>query len=249
MQETWFNKIDDYLLNRLNETEQQAFQKEMSKNQALATAVQHQQKIIEGVESFGRDSFKTYLKEIHQDLIEAPKIQPTKTNNTRQIVFWMIAASILLLSIFWFVKPNGNKIEQLYAQHYHPYDLNTQSRNMDNATLWIEAQSFYTGKAYAKAFPLFESLLQEQATNVLAQLGAGICLLETNQPSKAIGYFDRIINSNDLLYKDQAQWYKGMAFLKLKDSETAKKIFEQLASKPSADHHQAAKKILQQLQK
>ncbi|MFK8105266.1 MAG: tol-pal system YbgF family protein [Saprospiraceae bacterium] len=251
MQDTWFNRIDDYLLNRLNKTEEQAFEIEMSKNQALATAVQQQQKIIEGIESYGRDAFKTYLKEIHQDVIETSKtspLLPAKKNNFRKIICWTIAAGMLLLSIFWFLKPKNNEIEKLYAQHYVPYDLKVQSRTGDTLTLWIEAKALYTKKTYAKALPLFKSLLEKQPTNILAQLGAGICLLEINEPVKAIRYFDRIINSNDLLYKDQAQWYKGMALLKLKDVEAAKAIFESLASTPSADHHKAAKEILQQLQ-
>ncbi len=252
MQETWFNKIDDYLLNRLNETEEQAFQKEMAENQALATAVQQQQKIIEGIEAHGRAAFKTYLKAIHQDVIETPKTPvslPAKTNNFRKIIFWIIAGGILLLSLLWFLKPNDHKIEQLYAQHYAPYELKMQSRDTDTDTLWIAAQALYKDKAYAKALPLFEALLEKQPTNILAQLGAGTCLLEINEPSKAIRYFDRILNSNDVLYKDQAQWYNGMAYLKLNDVEAAKKIFEALASTPSADHHDAAKAILQQLQK
>ena len=71
--------------------------------------------------------------------------------------------------------------------------------------------------------PVFLELLKEEPDNAEVQLAIGICQLELEQFENASQTFTSV---NNPLYKDQAQWYMAMTFLKQSDLTSARTILE-----------------------
>ena len=62
------NQIDRYLLNQMTPDEKEAFETELTKNDALANEVSRQREVIKDIEGIGRLELKSKLKEIHTEL-------------------------------------------------------------------------------------------------------------------------------------------------------------------------------------
>jgi tetratricopeptide (TPR) repeat protein len=60
--------------------------------------------------------------------------------------------------------------------------------------------------------------------NLLGKLYGGIALMELGSYEKAIENFKSIIEHNDNLFIDQAEWYMSLSYIKTNRIEDAKKI-------------------------
>jgi tetratricopeptide (TPR) repeat protein len=68
------------------------------------------------------------------------------------------------------------------------------------------------------------------AESTLSDFDAGIKSLKENQPTKAIAYFDKSINNQELTdyYRDAARWYKVVALAEMDKDDEAKTLLNQI---------------------
>jgi thioredoxin-like negative regulator of GroEL len=92
---------------------------------------------------------------------------------------------------------------------------------------------------------LFESYIQENPNDPQVQLYYGIALLETNQIQKSRSVFQKIIQGESL-WKEEAQWYLALLYLKTNQPEQVKTLLQQLSS--DNRNYSNAKKLLNQLE-
>jgi tetratricopeptide (TPR) repeat protein len=76
----------------------------------------------------------------------------------------------------------------------------------------------------------------------------GISNIETKNYDNSIKAFTTIINQNDNLYIEHAEWYLGLCYLKNNQKDKAIDQFVVVASNPDNFHRQEAKNILEKLQ-
>lgn len=240
------NLIDRYLLNLLTQEEKQAFEAQLDNDAALKAEMLKQKEVIENIEGIGRLELKSELQEIHK------KLNPDTNKSTpitRRLLFRIASAAIfvgLLSTGLWIIQQTPSNSE-LYSKNFEPFELSLVERS-GGAENYAQIQNLYSQGKYTQVIPLFEDALRgKDAKSSQILLGTGISYLETDDPSKAISYFQRILVNKDFNFEDEAQWYLGLTYLKLNDVVKAKSHLKILADDSAKDHHQAAKKLISRL--
>lgn len=245
--------IDDYIMDRLNKGDKSMFEAALSSNDVLNERFNDRKVILQGIEEYHAQVLKNKFKQIHNKAFNDIKSAEVKTTPTssRNLFPWIAAAVLiaaLIALLFW--KNNTStpaQPDELYASYFKAYELQLAQRNQGDEQL-LQLEQLYNDKQYEKAFPIFNSLINTNNPPSQLQLGAGISKLGLQQPAEALPYFEAIIKSNDLLYKDHATWYAALAYIKTKDLAKAKQLLTSLAKNKSADHHKEAVELLTKLQ-
>jgi tetratricopeptide (TPR) repeat protein len=235
--------IDDYLLNRLEGAELEAFEKQLTQDQALADEVAQHRKLMAAVDVLGDLSMKERVRKIHYTEMNRP--DPTQTpNKTRK---WAIVTVLVLLTAFglWtMLRPKQQAPAQLYAAYYEPYNLNFGSRSTESEQILAEAGGLYKSSNFAQALPLFEQALSTDPADSKARLALGICQLELGQYDQALAQFNGLMDANDPLFGEQAQWYAALTKLRQGDIAGCKALLEGVVSNKDSQFYEKAKELL-----
>jgi hypothetical protein len=118
---------------------------------------------------------------------------------------------------------------ELYLRYYSPYvaSFDTRAIRQEENNLFTEAVTFYKAGNYELALARFELIPQPDKPLCLPLL-KGICSMELRNYKRAIEQLDQI-DEKSCIYKESL-WYKGLCFLKIKDDENAKVVFNRLKS-------------------
>jgi tetratricopeptide (TPR) repeat protein len=170
----------------------------------------------------------------------APKAKLIKMNPVK----WMmgIAVSLLLLMGAWFgyqyASTNSSK---LYSEIYQPYNVNTD-RGMGDIKTHNMVPAF-KNENYAEVIKIFEAL---PATNNREKFLAAYSYHVTGSYQKSLTIFQQVLTynkqTNTRLYNDEAEFYSGLAYLKLNDSKPAFAIFKSIRSNPNHTFHERINK-------
>jgi len=229
--------IELYLSKRLEGAALEAFEAKMSSDADFKKEINTQALIHRGVNKFGQDEMRAKLKKIRaeiqqgksfeKDNVSAATVVPlNQKKRSRLILRWGAAAAIALLigASFYFIT-TLSKVSSLdlYAQYYSPYSDDIQVRNQGIDDVANRASTLYKDQKYAEALPLFLEILRAEPDNAEVQITLGICQLELERFEQANQTFSAVQNP---LFKDHAQWYLAMNFLKQSDMGNARTILE-----------------------
>lgn len=246
-------QIEEYLLGYLDQKDKALFEKALESDEALSLRLKEQQKFILGIEKHIDDVFLDELKVLHQKNFAseaAPIVEMTTPQDTarRRWLPILAAAATIALLIFAGIKFGSFSAtsESLFADNFRAYELNLSGRD-EADQMMVQVEELYEAKKYQEALPLFETLIKENENSSMLYLGSGITKLSLDQTEAALADFDRILQSDDLLFKDHAIWYTALTYLKMDDQVQAKAFLQQLADRSSADHHREAIDLLKKL--
>jgi hypothetical protein len=99
----------------------------------------------------------------------------------------------------------------------------------------------YSNQEYDKAIKSFDKVLQKNPNNLEANYYNGLANVSANKNTKALGYFNKVIKSNNK-YTDDAKWQKAQILLQQNNNTEAKAVLEDL--KKSAKYKEQAEKLL-----
>jgi len=162
-----------------------------------------------------------------------------KASSTRKIVRYSIAfvAGILLVFIgikgynFYRLSP-----ERLYLEQYNYFELTTARRDNEPGSSAIEKA--YVAKEYQKVIDL-----KKRATKISIgeHFVTGLSYLELDDPFDAIHSFSSVISqdkaSGKETYRDQAEFYLALAYLKNKDYDQALELMKNIHNDPRHLYH------------
>jgi len=184
----------------------------------------------------------------------------SKIENKSKIFFlpkkWLVAASIILLVGigFWFVKNSYfPSDEKLYTQNFELYRNIIQPIVRGENTNTIEYKAFvaYENKECHKAINLFNSSINSEADYI--RFYKAMCYLSLNKTSNAINLLLPIAtsetkNDSNKNFKEIANWYLGLAYLKNNEKNKAISQFSLIANHPDKSYKkEEASKILDYL--
>lgn len=224
--------IDQYLNKQLRGKALTAFESKMEADPVFRKEIETQAFIHRGANKFGEDEMRAKLKKIRAEVLKKDsgkakdKVVPlgSKKKKTRTILRWSMAATIALAlgaAVYLVATSRNISATELYASYYEPYAEEINVRNGDATTLANQASQLYKEGKYDAALPEFMKVLEAEPANAEVQLAIGISQLELNRFEKATQTFSAVTNP---LYKDQAQWYLAMTFLKQSDLGSAKTV-------------------------
>jgi tetratricopeptide (TPR) repeat protein len=162
--------------------------------------------------------------------------------------WWYAAASLLVLCAFAFtmVWQNGRKLsdDAIFSEFYNSANVIDQTRGGQDL---VEAVVRFQQKDFSEASLLFKSILEKDKSNIAAQFYYGISNIETKHYDNAINAFNTIINQNDNLYVEHAEWFLGLCYLKNNQHDKAVRQFKTVAVNPDNFHRQEAVALLKNI--
>ncbi len=167
-----------------------------------------------------------------------PKIIPIKP------VKWLmgIAASLFVFAAAWFTyQYSTTNSSKLYSEMYQPYNVNTD-RGIGDISTHNMVKEFQAGN-YSAVIKTFESL---PTSNSREKFLAAYAYHEVASYTRAIELLRQLLTYNDQtntrLYNDEAEFYLGLSFLKIKDAASAKVVFGAIKKNPDHTFHERVSK-------
>jgi len=241
--------IEKYFENSLTPKEQLVFNDLLQNDEAFKNEFIFEKDLKKVIAINQKENLKSTLQNFEKKLENNSKIffLPKK---------WLAAASIILLIGlgFWFVKntyfPSDEKI---YAQNFEPYRNIIQPIVRGEKINTIEYKAFvaYENNECHKAINLFNSSTNSEADYI--QFYKAMCYLSLNKTSNAINLLLPIATANtqentNKNFKEIANWYLGLAYLKNNEKQKAISQFSLIANHPEASYKkEKASKILSYL--
>ncbi len=242
--------IDRYLDGDLNDLELQTLEKELDSRQELRKELQLQREINAALAEKEVLDLRTQLKGIHRSLEPVPE-----RNMARKLVHSKLAriaaASVVLLIAIAVLTKNftGNHInyDRIFDKYYETYEpLNVRSGFGEIDKMYRNALTAYQKEDYEEALVLFEEVLEVDQSRMEANLMTGVSNMELDEYEEASSSFRKIINHNDNLFIEHAEWYIGFCYIKTDNMDKAIMQFAGIASGNSLNKDKA-KKILRKI--
>lgn len=239
--------IEQYLAKEMTATERTVFEKELKVNPLLAQEL----KIAQHIDfSLMQDDVIDLRKKV-LTAMKAGNTQQQPNVPVRKLYthkWWYAAASFILIgtisAVLFFQTGQSVSNESLFNKYYSSENIIDITRGDDNI---VEAVIKFQQKDFALASELFKRILAKDNSNIAVWFYYGISNIETGNYENSIKAFNTIINQNDNLYIEHAEWYLGLCFLKNNQVNKAVDQFQLIASDPDNFHRQEAKTILEKI--
>lgn len=228
--------INHYFEGNLTAQERVLFDQLMDTDQAFADSVAYEKKVKAAITLENRKSLKAKFV----------SIESRKSSKPFNKQWLYIAASIVVLlgiSMFFINQTPSN--DKLFATYFEPYP-NTVSpivRNPTQKTTKYDAFSAYESGDYHKASQLFGELGQSTFEEYVP-FYQSMAFLMTDNVTDAYGILTKTKWSPD--YREKANWYLALCYIKQNNSIKAIKLLESIVSEKTYNHDKA-KKLLQKL--
>lgn len=229
--------IDRYLDKDLSGPELNWFKKELDSNSELQAELKLQKELNEALGQDDILDLREKLNAIHEMVDPEPKrkrIKRTLAGNWAGIA----AASAVILVAFGFllstfINPKQTA-EELFDQYYEPYVVPTNYRSstgIDN--VFHKALIEFGNHDYQKAIDLFRQVLTEDESRMDATLLTGISNIEIENWNAANHSLQKVIDHNDNLFIEQAEWYLALCYLQTGELEKAGARFGKMITENS----------------
>ncbi len=225
--------IDKYITGKLEDTELWEFKADMEKDADLAREVKLRREIYNTISNKKKMQLMITLKNM-----KAKKQKHIFSINIYSRQVQAIAASIIILMIVG-ASLLTNQLGNNYNSNYNIYSeyfidegslISTRSdKTSDNSSVETGIR-MYDNEQYTKAI----SLLNSNPENVTARLYSGLSYMKLEMYDNAETQFIYILNHNDNIFIDQAEWNLGLSYLANNKSEQATEVFAKIASDDGA---------------
>lgn len=195
-----------------------------------------------------RYSVLEQVQQVHKDYVgnALNKIKETAGDThakviRTQVLKWStrIAAMLILVATGWvgYQYITTGRTE-LYTEIYQPYNINTDRKD-NTETLPNNIIRQFKDKNYTAVINTFRSL---PVTNNREKFLAAYALQQTGDYQQAGFLLHQIINDNnktgDRLYNDEAEFYLGLSYLKMKDDKKAFEYFKKINGNSNHTFHE-----------
>jgi tetratricopeptide (TPR) repeat protein len=219
--------IERYHQELLTPPEHQAVKARMEKDPVFAAMVADYTDIIEGIKVSGRQQITATVADWEAEIRE----EESQTNIIPGFFkkYWRVAAIFLLAAVaaVYIFYPVPEKTPQaLYAEFFVPYEDVINVRDESNPSL-TEAVHFYNEKEFKLAAERFLIYVTDNPEDLNAQFYLGLSLIESGQTGEGITSLESVIKNKGLL-KEQAEWYRALAYLKMGDVAVAKNLLNEI---------------------
>ena len=236
------NYIQPFLDGELNREELDWINKELENNAVLAEDIKLYREVDNAIREDDVLDLRDQLDIIHKDLGDEVSNPKKPVRYRKAISYAAIASVAILVSVGVMYKLQTRKLsnQEIYEKYYEPYEVTMVYRSAESSStaLLQEARQMYEAGLYTEAITLYEEVLLKDPADMESTLYSGISYLETDQYVKADQSFNTILDHNDNLFIEQAEWCLGFCYLMTNDMVTARQHFEQIANSNSSykDH-------------
>jgi tetratricopeptide (TPR) repeat protein len=235
------NAIEDWLGGRADRAGREWLAGEMAKDPELAREVNLRRRTDEILADRQVMELRSKLSVIGRKKRAAVPLRGIIVKGAR---YAAAVALIALISsaIYLELKP-GTSPEQLYASSYTRYESPgaVRSASGEGNALMENAIASYSAKEYEKAIIFLEQIINSDRNDMESVFMHGMANMEVKNYPVASGSFSRVIEHNDNLYLEDAEWYLGLCYMMTGNREKALSQFRSIAASESRYKRQAAR--------
>jgi tetratricopeptide (TPR) repeat protein len=234
--------IQPFLDGELSREELDWINKELESNAVLADDIKLYREVDSAIREQDVMGLRNQLEVIHNSMDDSTRNPKRVPRYRKTISYAAIASLAILISVGILYKIQTRKLSnvEIYEKYYEPYDVTMVYRSAGENTdrLYQEARLRYEAGQFQEAITLFEKLLKSDPADMATTLYSGISYMEVNRYNEADKSFSKIIDQNDNLFIEQAEWYLGFCYLMTNETEKARTQFEKIAGSNSSykDH-------------
>lgn len=211
----------NYLDGDLTGASKEEFEKKLSADAGLREELEDLKAAREAIKMYGLNS---QVRSVHQEMMAEMKPQGIVRNigSTRRIIRYSLtaAASVVVIGMiilgYYFFSLSSNK---LYNEKYNSFELSSLRGSNENQ--FTEIEKAFRQKNYSAVI----TIPQAGETNIKDQFLTGISYLELNKLPGAINVLKKVValdqHSDHPIYKDEAEYYLALAYLKNKNYDNA----------------------------
>jgi tetratricopeptide (TPR) repeat protein len=244
--------LQKYLDNELSEKELTRFEQELNASPDLLVDLDLYKEVDEAIADTEVLDFRAQLTDLREE---------TRNSETGRRVFrftrpWHYAASaaLALLVAIGLATVLGRPLSNndLFAKYMKPYELVLTNRSVDNESTQVmmdRAQDYYVRGEYETAIQFFDEVLEINSDKVEADFYKGMSNMEIERHEDASESFTRVIEHNDNLFIQQAEWYLAGCLLAMDETDRARRQLAMIASSSNHYYSKDASKILKRMKR
>jgi tetratricopeptide (TPR) repeat protein len=219
-------EIDAFLENELAEDDNASFFEEMANDKDLKAEVNLIRELNASLGEKDIIQLRGELEQISKDAFrqESKSILPVNRLPRKFRIAGIAAAVLVLLlgvsPVMKYMSESGiTPYEQFYDQ---PSSLSAfRSADADAVNLMSKGFDLYNQGDYNKALLVFHDVLKINENMPSARFYSGASYQGISQFSNAIIEYDKVIEQNNNLFVEQAEWYRALCYLGLDDRDNA----------------------------
>jgi tetratricopeptide (TPR) repeat protein len=244
--------LQKYLDNELSERDLDRFEQELNASPEMMMDLNLHKEVDEAIADTEVLDFRAQLTDLREESRQSE-------NGKRVFRFtrpWHYAASaaLALLVAIGLATVLGRPLNNsdLFAKYMKPYELVLTNRTVESETvqLWMnKAQDRFQKGEFEEAIDCFEEVLEINPNKVEADFYSGISYIEIEQHADASKSFTRVIEHNDNLYIQKAEWYLAGCLLAMDETNRARRELARIASSSNHYYKDKAEKILKRMKR
>jgi tetratricopeptide (TPR) repeat protein len=244
--------LQKYLDNELSEKELARFEQELNASPELLVDLDLYKEVDEAIADTEVLDFRAQLTDLREE---------TRRTETGKRVFrftrpWHYAASaaLALLVAIGLATVLGRPLSNndLFAKYMKPYELVLTNRSVDNEVtqlLMNKAQEHFLNGEFESAIGYFDEVLVNNSDKMEADFYMGLSNMEIEQFPEARKSFIRVIEHDDNLYIQKAEWFLAGCLLAMEETDQARRKLASIANSSNHFHKDDAAKILKRMKR
>jgi tetratricopeptide (TPR) repeat protein len=235
------NAIEDWLGGRTDRAGSEWLAGEMKKDPELAREVNLRRKTDEIIADRQVMELRNKLSVIGRKKRAAAPLRGIVVKSVRYAAAVALMA-VISTAIYLEMRP-GASPEKLYASNYDRYESPgaVRSASGEGNALMENAIASYSAKEYEKAITYLEQIINSDRNDMESVFMHGMANMEVKNYPVASGSFTRVIEHNDNLYLEDAEWYLGLCYMMTGNREKALSQFSSIAASESRYGRKAAR--------
>jgi tetratricopeptide (TPR) repeat protein len=239
--------IERYNACEMDDSERQWFQKELEGNKKLLEEVELRSKTDKVLNDYSAVLLRNKLGLIEKQRAEAIKVNPPKRNSPLRYAA-IIALLILMGSLYLFTSNRNLAGNDILDRFYTPYEGISASRSQETVNLgdFKTALDYYNIHDYNTAAVYFQKVLTSNPGDMESTMLFGVSNFEEKNYPVATQSFTKVVDNNDNLFIEDAQWYLALCYIQTNDQTRAA---EQLATIKNSEsiYRKDARKVLKRI--
>ncbi len=213
--------IEDFVDGVLEGKLLEEFNLELQDNTDLIAEVKLRKQINESIGEKDIFDLRSELKAAR----EAAEVKKVKMiipeTKTEQMKFWRssVAILIVLLGLTGVLRNSFVSVDNTYNNYFETPAWSPERSLSSEITLLQQANMSYLRDDYADVVRILESSNNE---NPVINFYKAVSLQNLNNYSDAVDGYTKVIIHGDNLFIEEAQWYRGLCYLKLENYDRAK---------------------------
>jgi len=239
------NNIEKYIAGKMTADEQKDFEQQLVTNSALSKAYKSEltarQLIIEAGRLELKNTLDNFDAEMNRTYSNASKTRRKVMPLWAKRLLPIAAMLIIFIGVYQTIFNNVMTSSEAYHNYFETYAAPSVVRNANGNEFpnWEIATNLYTLKEYKEALFYF-SKAEGEIPQYLLEFYKGMSTMNMETPyyQNAINSFETVLETdND--FREQANWYKGLALLQLNKKVAALIVFESIAEIKSFNYKKA----------